>query len=51
MTGIGTINGVPVAFTFVAIETGSATPGWVSFVSSDGYSNAGTLTSGSIVLH
>jgi len=51
ITGLGTTNGVPVAFTLVAIESGPTTPGWVSFVSSDGYSNAGPLTAGSIVLH
>jgi hypothetical protein len=51
MVGVGTTNGLPVAFTFAAIEPGQTTPGWVSFISSDGYSNAGPLTSGSIVLH
>jgi hypothetical protein len=51
ITGFGTHGGVPVAFTFVAIETGPTTPGWVSFTLSDGYSNAGTLTSGTILLH
>jgi hypothetical protein len=51
ITGIGTHGGVPVAFTFVALETGPTTPGWVSFAFSDGYSNAGTLTNGVIVLH
>jgi hypothetical protein len=51
ITGLGTHGGVPVAFTFVALETGPTTPGWVSFVLSDGYTNAGTLTSGVIVLH
>jgi hypothetical protein len=49
--GIGTHGGVPVAFTFVAVETGPTTPGWVSFVFSDGYTNAGTLTNGVVVLH
>ena len=51
MTGVGTTNGLPVAFTFIATETGTTTPGLVSFVSSDGYSNAGPLTNGSVVLH
>jgi len=36
---------------FVAVETGPTTPGSVSFVFSDGYSNAGSLTSGSVLLH
>ena len=49
--GLGTVNGVPVIFTFVATETALGTPGAVSFVFSDGYANAGPLTSGSIVLH
>ena len=51
ITGLGTHGGVPVAFTFVALETGPTTPGWVSFAFSDGYANAGTLVSGSILLH
>jgi hypothetical protein len=51
ITGVGTSNGRPVAFVFVALETGPTTPGWVSFAFSDGYSNAGTLTNGVIVLH
>lgn len=50
IVGLGTVNGLPVAFTFVALETGPATPGAVSFIFSDGYTNAGTLTSGSILL-
>ena len=51
ITGLGTHGGIPVAFTFMAMETGPTTPGWVSFNFSDGYSNAGTLTSGTILLH
>jgi hypothetical protein len=51
VAGLGTVNGLPVVFTFVALETGLGTPGWVSFTFSDGYTNAGYLTSGSIVLH
>jgi hypothetical protein len=51
ITGLGTHGGAPVAFTFVALETSTTTPGWVSFTLSDGYTNAGTLTSGSIILH
>jgi hypothetical protein len=51
ITGLGTHGGVPVAFTFVALETGPTTPGWVSFAFSDGYTNAGTLVNGSILLH
>jgi hypothetical protein len=51
ITGLGTHGGVPVAFTFVALETGPTTPGWVSFAFSDGYTNSGTLIDGSVLLH
>ena len=51
ITGLGTSGGLPVAFTFTAVETGPTTPGLVSFVFSDGYSNAGPITSGSALLH
>jgi hypothetical protein len=51
VVGLGTVNGLPVIFTFVATETGTGTPGLVSFVFSDGYTNTGPLTSGSIILH
>lgn len=51
ISGIGTSNGLSVAFTLVALETGLGVPGWVSFAFSDGFTNAGYLTSGSILLH
>jgi hypothetical protein len=51
VVGLGTVNGLPVIFTFVATETGPGTPGLVAFVFSDGYTNTGPLTSGSIILH
>lgn len=51
ITGVGTSNGIPVTFVFVALETGPTTPGWVSFAFSDGYTNAGTLVNGNILLH
>jgi hypothetical protein len=51
VVGLGTVNGLPVIFTFVATETGTATPGVASFVFTDGYTNTGPLTSGSIILH
>lgn len=51
ITGIGISKGVPVSFVFTAIGTGPTTPSWVSFSFSDGYTNAGTLTNGSIILH
>jgi hypothetical protein len=49
--GVGTSGGVPVSFVLVAVETTSLTPGSVSYTFSDGYINAGTLLSGSILLH
>lgn len=51
VVGLGTVNGLPVIFTFVATETAPGTPGVVSFVFSDGYTNAGPLTTGGITLH
>jgi hypothetical protein len=51
ITGLGTSNGNPVSFTFIALETSSGVPGWVSFVFSDGFSIAGNLLNGSILLH
>lgn len=51
ITGLGTSNGIPVAFTLVALETGIASPGWVSLVFSDGYAIEGNLLNGSIALH
>jgi hypothetical protein len=51
ITGTGTMAGVPVGFVMVAVERTSLTPGWVSFTFSDGYTNAGTLLNGSVLLH
>jgi parallel beta helix pectate lyase-like protein/uncharacterized protein DUF1565 len=51
VTGLGISGGLPVSFVFVAIETGPTTPGWVSFTFSDGYTNAGPLLTGSVLLH
>jgi hypothetical protein len=51
ITGVGTSGGLAVSFVFMVIETGATTPGWVSLTFSDGYTSAGTLTSGSILLH
>ncbi len=50
ITGVGTTNGIPVAFTFVAVQSGIASLGTVSLVLSDGYSIAGELVDGSIAL-
>ena len=41
ITGIGTSNGAPVGFVFVAVQTSPTSPGSVSFNFSDGYTNAG----------
>jgi hypothetical protein len=49
--GLGTSGGLPVSFTYIAIEPRLTTPGSVSFVFSDGFTNAGPMTSGSILLH
>jgi len=51
VVGLGTVNGLPVIFTFVATETGIGTPGLVSFVFSDRLHEHRALTSGSIILH
>jgi hypothetical protein len=49
--GTGVSGGLPVTFVFTALETSPLTPGWVSFTFSDGYTNAGTLINGSVLLH
>jgi hypothetical protein len=51
VAGLGTVNGSPVAYTFVATETSLLSLGAVSFTFSDGYTNTGVLTDGSIILH
>ena len=51
VAGLGTVNGSPVTYTFVATETSLLSLGAVSFTFSDGYTNTGLLTSGSIILH
>src|ERR1700682_63660 len=48
VTGVGTTNGNPVAFTLVAVETGIGGLGAVSLALSDGYSIVGDLLDGSI---
>jgi hypothetical protein len=50
ITGVGTTNGIPVAFTLVAVQSSLASLGSLSMVFSDGYSIAGTLVNGSITL-
>jgi len=51
IAGLGTNNGVPVAFTIVAVDSSLVPPGLFSITLSDGYSNSGNLLDGSIVLH
>ena len=51
VAGLGTVNGSPEAYTFVATETSLLSLGAVSFTFSDGYTNTGLLTDGSILLH
>ena len=51
VTGIGTSGGYPVTFVMVEVESTLLTPGSVSFVFSDGFTNAGNLLDGSVALH
>jgi hypothetical protein len=51
IVGTGTDNGIPVAFTIVGVDNGPSLPGVFSITLSDGYSNTGTLLSGSIQLY
>jgi hypothetical protein len=48
MTGTGLDNGVPVAFTLIAIDHDGLVPATYSLVLSDGYSFIGTLASGTL---
>jgi hypothetical protein len=50
IAGVGTTNGIPVAFTLVAVQSSIASLGSVSMVFSDGYSITGDLVNGSISL-
>jgi len=51
MAGLGTNNGLPVAFTIVAADSSLAPPGLFSITLTDGYSNSGNLLDGSITLY
>ena len=51
IAGLGTDNGLPVAFTIVAADSALAAPGLFSIALSDGYANTGSLVAGSITLH
>jgi hypothetical protein len=51
IAGLGTNNGLPVAFTIVGVDSTLVQPGLFSITLSDGYSNSGNLLDGSITLH
>jgi hypothetical protein len=51
ISGVGLSGGVPVSFVFVAAQGSGLSPGVVTFTFSDGFSNTGPLTSGTISLH
>src|SRR6266568_4826935 len=51
IVGMGTNNGLPVAFTIVAVDSALVPPGMFSITLSDGYSISRNLLSGSITLH
>jgi 3D (Asp-Asp-Asp) domain-containing protein len=50
MVGTGLDNGLPVAFTMVAVDNGTLGPGVFSLILSDGYAVTGALTSGSLAI-
>ena len=51
IAGLGTDNGLPVAFTIVVVDSSLVPPGLFSITLSDGYSNSGNLLDGSITVH
>jgi hypothetical protein len=51
LTGSGTDNASPVAFTIVAVDSSLAPPGLFSITLSDGYNNSGNLLDGSITVY
>jgi len=51
LTGSGTDNGSPVAFTIVAADSSLAPPGLFSITLSDSYSNSGNLLDGSVTVY
>jgi hypothetical protein len=50
VTGLGTNNGLPVAFTIVAVDSTLVSPGFFSITLSNRYTNSGALLDGSITL-
>jgi hypothetical protein len=51
VAGLGTDNGLPVAFTIVAVDSSLVPPGLFNMTLSDGYTNSGNLLDGSVRLH
>ena len=51
IAGLGTNNGLPVAFTIVAVDSSLVPPGMFSITLSNGYANSGNLLDGNIALH
>jgi hypothetical protein len=51
LTGLGTDNGLSVAFTIVAVDSSLVPPGLFSITLSDGYGNSGNLLDGSITVY
>jgi len=51
ITGFGTNNGSPVAFTIVAVDSSLVAPGMFNITLSDGYTISGHLLDGSIALY
>jgi hypothetical protein len=50
IAGLGVNNGLPVAFTIVAVDSSLVPPGLFSITLSDGYTNSGNLVDGGITL-
>jgi hypothetical protein len=50
IAGLGTNNGLPVAFTVVAVDSSLVPPGLFSITLSNGYGNSGNLLAGTITL-
>lgn len=51
LSGLGTNNGLPVAFTIVAVDSSLVPPGLFSITLSNGYNNSGNLLDGSITVY
>lgn len=50
MVGTGTHNGLPVAFTMIAVDNGGLAPGVFSLVLSDGYTLSGPVLNGVVTI-